>query len=88
MTKQEKLILFYVGLFCVAVVIISFAWRSDSYYSDAYSPIVEKSNQNKAIEAENRKMSGQFGSDSDQPSAAGFREKDIDKSKGDRFSTY
>lgn len=85
MTRQEKLILFYVGLFCLAVVIISFAWRSDSYYSNAYTPIVEKSNRNKAIEAQNRKMSG---SDSDQPSAAGFREKDIDKNQGERFSTY
>ncbi|WP_303673527.1 hypothetical protein [Vampirovibrio chlorellavorus] len=88
MTQQEKLILFYVGLFCLAVVIISFAWRSDSYYSNAYTPVVEKSNRNKAIEAQNRKMDGQSGSDSNQPNAAGFREKDIDKNRGERFSTY
>lgn len=88
MTKHEKLILFYVGLFCLAVVIISFAWRSDSYYSNAYSPVVEKSNQNRAIEAQNRKIAEKNGDYSDQPSAAGFREKDIDKSQGDRFSTY
>lgn len=92
MSRQEKLILFYVGLFCLTVVLVAFFWRSDQYYSSAYAPVVERSVRNRAIMEENRRNegggSGYTNYDSRQPAAAGFRERDIDKNKGDRFSTY
>lgn len=88
MSRQEKLILLYVGLFCLTVVLVAFFWRSDQYYSNAYAPVVEKAERNRAIIEENRRGSGYGGGSSGQPAAAGFRERDIEKNKGDRFSTY
>ncbi len=96
MSKQEKLILIYVGLFCATLIVLAFLWRSDKYYSNAYAPIVEKSERNKAIIEQNRRTEQARYSNSDsqgsgtssQPRPAGFREQDIDKNRGDRFSTY
>lgn len=80
MSKQEKLILFYVGLFCIALAIISYVWQSDQYYSNAYTPVVEKARLERAIREDEQS--------SKQPAPAGFREKDIDKNRGNGFSTY
>lgn len=92
MNKQEKLILFYVGLFCLLIVLVSFFWRSDQYYSNAYAPMVEKSNRDRAIVEKNketeRRSGGYSARESQQPLPSGFRERDIEKSRGDRFSTY
>lgn len=93
MSRQEKLILFYVGLFCAALVLISLFWNADKYYSNAYSPIVEKANRDRAIIEQNRRNEERAGNssggqDSEQPSPAGFKERDIEKNRGNRFSTY
>ncbi|WP_373531861.1 hypothetical protein [Vampirovibrio sp.] len=92
MSKQEKIFLFCVGVFSLTLVLVSFFWRSNQYYSDAYAPVVEKSNAKRAIAEENRKNEGKTGrytpKNSEQPLPSGFRERDIDKKEGDRFSTY
>jgi type II secretory pathway component PulC len=92
MSKTEKLILFYVALFCIALVLVGIFWRSDPYYSKAYTPVVEKSNAERAIIEQNRINEAQNGNgsgkESEQPVPSGFRERDIDKKTGDRFSTY
>lgn len=96
MTRQEKLILFYVGLFSLALVLIAFFWNADKYYSNAYSPVVEKANRDRAIIEQNRQKEQRAGrsegqgrsNGSNQPRPAGFREQDIDKKRGERFSTY
>jgi hypothetical protein len=92
MSQSEKMILFLVGLFCVAVVLASLFWRSNQYYSNAYTPIVEKARANRAIIQQNRNNEGKNGNDSSgetqQPQASGFQEQDIEKHNGDRFSTY
>lgn len=85
MSKQDKLLLLGVILFCIALVSLSFFWSANKYYTKAYTPAIERSNERrKAIEAE-RKASGES---SEQPRPAGFAEKDIKKQKGDRYSTY
>jgi type II secretory pathway component PulC len=92
MNKTEKMILFYVALFCATLVLISIFWRSNPYYSKAYTPIVEKSNAERAIVEQNRIREAESGNNSgkksEQPMPSGFREQDIDKKTGDRFSTY
>jgi hypothetical protein len=85
LSRQDKLILFCVSLFCIGLVIVTFVWNSNKYYTGAYSPIVKRSIENrKEIEAY-RKAHGES---SDQPSAPGFREKDIKKERGRGYSTY
>jgi hypothetical protein len=53
---------------------------------------VEKSNAERAIIEQNRINEAQNGNgsgkESEQPVPSGFRERDIDKKTGDRFSTY
>lgn len=92
MSRQEKLILVYVGLFCLGLLLLTFFWSSNKYYSNAYTPIVEKSRRDRAIVEQNRRNEEQAGDSSsrssDQPTPAGFRERDIEKNRGDRFSTY
>lgn len=83
------MILVYVGLFCLTTVLVAYFWHANDnqYYSNAYSPIVEKAQHNRAIMEENRRNAAGESS-SDEPRAAGFRERDIDKKHGDGFSTY
>lgn len=92
MTRQEKLILFYVGIFCAALVLISLFWNADKYYSGAYTPVVEKANRDRAIIEQNRRneerAGDSSGQDSQQPNPAGFKERDIEKNRGNRFSTF
>jgi hypothetical protein len=80
--KTLNLILFIFIVFAIAMVVASAYWQGDSLYKGAYAPIVEKSRERqKAAEGEDAPPS-------EQPDAYGFKEKDIDRQKGDRFSTY
>lgn len=92
MSRQEKLILFYVGLFCTALVLISFFWNADKYYTNAYAPVVEKANRDRGIIEQNKRNEARAGGSSDQssrqPTPAGFKERDMEKNRGDRFSTF
>ena len=85
MNKQEKLILFCIGLFCLVFLIIGFFFsNADRFYSGAYTPMVEKSRRAKEAAAEANKTE----KTSDEPRARGLRERDIEKKRGDRYSTY
>lgn len=85
MGKTGKLIIFVIVVFCLGILIASFFWRDNTIYSGAYAPMVEKAQARKAAELERQKQSGEA---SEEPHAKGFREKDIDRQKGNGFSTY
>lgn len=85
MTKQTKLILMVVVLFCVGLIIASCFWKGDSIYSGAYAPMVQKSLERQQDELDRKKSAGEA---SDEPQAKGFKEKDIDREHGEGFSTY
>lgn len=85
MTKQTKLIIMVVVLFCVGLIVASCFWHGDSIYSGAYAPMVEKSMQRQQAEVDRKKADGEA---SDEPQAPGFKEKDINRQHGDGFSTY
>lgn len=87
MNKQEKLILLGIGLFCLIFLIIGFFFsNADRFYSGAYSPMVEKSLKAKQAAAES--AADEESSHSDEPRARGLREREIQKQRGDRYSTY
>lgn len=85
MNKQDKLILFCIGLFCVVFLIIGFFFSNGNrFYSGAYTPVVKKSmdaKQEAATEEDEE-------SDSEQPRAAGLREREIQKHRGNGYSTF
>ncbi len=86
MNKQEKLIVLCVSIACIIFLVVGFYFsNADQFYSGAYGPIVERANQNKKALDDYRK---EHGDESDQPRASGLRENEIEKHKGDRYSTY
>jgi hypothetical protein len=85
LSKKEQLFLFYVGLFCTGLIIVSFAWNANKFYTSAYTPVVQQAIERRAeIEAYKKA----HGESSNEPRAAGFKESDMDKQQGDRYSTY
>ena len=79
--KALKLIVFVLVLFAIGMVLASLSWQGDTIYSGAYAPMVEKSLK--------RKQAEQLDSPkSEQPDAMGLKEREINRQKGDRFSTY
>ena len=86
MSRQEKLFLLIVALICMALIAAVFFANQKTYYSDAYTPMVENSRHNHDIMEQNRKNRPKVYES--EPSAAGFKESEIDKNKGSRFSTY
>jgi hypothetical protein len=84
MSAQARFFLIFCGILCVVgLLIVSFLWNADGYFTNAYSPIVQQSqeaarNQDRDTE---EKPSGQ-------PRPAGFSEKDIEKQRGNRYATY
>ena len=89
MTKKLKLILIIIALFLIGMVFASIFWHGDNLYKGAYAPMVEKSQlrQQEERPAQNDQNDGHDGY-SDQPQAPGFKEKDIERQRGDGFSTY
>jgi uncharacterized protein YxeA len=85
MTKRGKLILIVIVMFCLGILVASFFWHSDTLYSGAYAPMVQKSLERQEAERVRKKETGET---SDEPQAPGFKEKDIDRQKGSGFSTY
>jgi hypothetical protein len=80
--KTIKLILFVFIVFAIAMVLTSAYWQGDSLYKGAYAPLVEKSRERQQA------TEGDSVPPSEQPDAHGFKERDIERQKGDRFSTY
>ena len=64
------------------VLSVTLIWgkASQKFYTKAYSPVYEKAQERKAIQAGT--------SLSKQPKPLGFSESDIEKRDGKRFSTY
>jgi hypothetical protein len=85
MSNKEKLFLFCVFLFCTGLIIVSCVWNANKFYAGAYSPLIQQSIERKQ-EVEAYKKA--HGDSSDEPHPAGFKESDIDKEHGDRYSTY
>ena len=83
MKKQLKLLLVIMVAFFIGLVVMSFFWRDDNTYKNAYTPMVEKS-----LERQKENSQERDEDSSVEPHAPGFREKDIDRQHGDRFSTY
>jgi len=81
MSKQVKLLLFVLILFAIGLVVASVFWQGDTIYSGAYAPIVKRAQQRKL-------QADQENGHSEQPDAPGFKEKDIDRQKGDGYATY
>ena len=85
MNQQSKQILIVIVVLCLGMLIAAFIWQGDSLYSGAYAPMVEQSNDRKAIE---KHIEDQEAPPSVEPQAPGFKERDIDKQKGNGFNTY
>lgn len=83
MSKSLKLTLIVIILVMLGLVIANAFWHGDSLYKGAYAPIVEKS---QLRQQEERQSDAE--DHSDEPQAPGFKEKDIDRQRGDGFSTY
>lgn len=82
MSKTGKLLVFILIIFSIGLVLASIYWHGDTLYQGAYAPIVEKSQQRKQADQQDD------GGSSNQPTPPGFKERDIDRQKGDRFATY
>lgn len=85
MSNKDKLVLFYVFLFCMGLIIVSSVWNANKFYSSAYGPLVQRSLERKEAAEAYKK---EHGDSSDEPHSKGFRESDIKKEHGDRYSTY
>lgn len=80
MSAQTRFFLVFCGILCVVgLLIISFAWNANGYFTNAYSPIVRRAQE--ASRNIQEKPSGQ-------PRPAGFSEKEIEKQQGNGYSTY
>lgn len=77
---KENFILFCVLLFFIGMAVVSVIWNANGYYTRAYTPVVNEARERHAINHPEER--------SKQPRARGFRESEIKKHHGDRFSTY
>ncbi|HEY9688224.1 MAG TPA: hypothetical protein V6C52_14715 [Coleofasciculaceae cyanobacterium] len=83
---KENFILFCVLLFFILMAVISVMWNANGFYSNAYRPVVNESNERHMQERRMERRGGD--SKSVEPRAKGFRESDIEKKHGDRYATY
>lgn len=86
LTKQERYFIFIIGLVLAGVVVVIFAWNwkgGTDFYSRSYAPVVQRSQeQRRLLDELDKKVR------SSQPRPAGFKESEIEKTRGDRYSTY
>jgi hypothetical protein len=84
--QKENFILFCVLLFFILMAIVSVVWNSNSFYSNAYRPVVNEANERHRVERRQDRRGED--SKSAEPRAKGFRESDIEKKRGNRYATY
>ena len=78
--QKEQFMLFCILLLFIGILVILTFWNANGFFTEAYSPIVEDANARQTV----RKKTVE----SEQPRPAGFKEKEIEKRRGDRFATY
>jgi hypothetical protein len=84
--QKENFILFCVLLFFILMAVVSVIWNSNSFYSNAYRPMVNEANERHRVERRQERRGED--SKSAEPRAKGFRESDIEKKRGNRYATY
>lgn len=85
LTRQETFLVFLVVLGIGVSIFIFWKWNANSYYTNAYAPVI------RASEARHGREKGAGGSESapsNQPASHGIKESDIEKQEGHRFRAF
>lgn len=101
MTSKDKFFIFLIMTFTLAFLAISFYWRSNSYYSNAYQQKSDRyrhyqeemgKSPSNSRQVDRRRYDGSSlepaRRSSNEPEALGFKEKEIEKKSGRRYQTF
>jgi hypothetical protein len=90
---RVNLLLVGLLLFLAAIAAVAYFWNANTFYTEAYRPVVQESLERQRIlkeakEAEQREGGTDSSRDDNEPHPYGLRERDIEKHRGNRYSTF